>query len=212
MPVIGVTGSFGSGKSVVAGMFAKRGARVFDADKAVHALLTGNGPTVKAIGKQFGLDVVNGNGVDRKTLGSIVFDSPLKLKQLMAILHPRVKREAQKFIRANADCAWLVLDVPLLIESGWENLVDIVLVVFARREQQYQRVNQRSGITRREAAKRIRCQMPVKEKLKCADYRIDNSGTLKTTDKQVHAIISDLEKVNSKRKVSIKQCSNRREV
>ena len=213
MPVIGVTGSFGSGKSVVAGMFIRHGARVFDADRTVHVLLRGKGPVVKAVGRVFGAEILNAQGVDRAKLAGLVFDDPVKLKKLMEILHPRVKQEAVKFIASNGRSSLVVLDVPLLIESGWVGLVDLVLVVRARREQQLQRVRQRSGVRRREALDRIRCQMPLREKLQFADRCIDNTGTLAATEKQVEKFIQDLKTgMLNKKKISIKQYPNRREV
>ena len=212
MPIIGVTGSFGSGKSVVAGMFMQHGAAVFDADKAVHGLMAGKGAAVSAVRRQFGCGVVNAQGVDRAKLAELVFTDDRKLKQLMAIIHPLVRRQAEKFIRTNARRPLLVLDVPLLIESGWLDLVDVVCVVRARREQQLLRVNRRSGIGRRAAVQRIRSQMPLKEKLKYADLTIDNTNDLAATDQQVRKIIENIKREERQRKVLIKQRPNRREV
>jgi dephospho-CoA kinase len=172
-------------------MFARRGAMVFDADKEVHALLTGKGAAVKAVRQAFGNDLVNAEGVDRVKLAELVFRDAQKLRVLMDIVHPFVKRLAVQFIRAHRPGDVLVLDVPLLIESGWLDLTDMVVVVRARREQQLRRVHSRSGVGRSEALRRIRCQMPLKDKLKSADHCIDNSGSLKRTEQQVQAILDN---------------------
>lgn len=193
MPVIGVTGSFGSGKSTVAGMFSRRGAMVFDADRAVHELLKGRGAAVRAVVSLFGSEVRSSAGIDRARLGAIVFDDQAKLKALMEILHPFALRQAEKFIRRYGRRGrLLVMDVPLLIESGWDRLVDVIVVVKAARKQQLERVFKRSGTKAGQALKRIKQQMPLREKLKFADYVIDNGGSQSDTNKQVRTIILEL--------------------
>ncbi|MBF0387660.1 MAG: dephospho-CoA kinase [Candidatus Omnitrophica bacterium] len=193
MPVIGVTGSFGSGKSTVAAMFGRQGALVFDADQVIHDLLKVPGPVLKAVVKVFGPQVLSGREIDRVRLAKIVFDSPKKLQVLMAILHPAAKRQALKFIRLNRGAELLVLDVPLLLESGWDTLVDAVVVVKAAQKQQLERILKRSGTSRAQSLKRIRLQMPLRKKIKLADYVVDNSGSQSDTNIQVKRIIRELQ-------------------
>ncbi|MBF0593473.1 MAG: dephospho-CoA kinase [Candidatus Omnitrophica bacterium] len=201
MPVIGVTGSFGSGKSLVAAMFKQRGASVFDADKAVHVLLAGKGPAVKSIVAVFGKEISGKKGIDRAALARVVFDNPKKMKRLTGILHPFVLREAEIFIRRHSMRRLVVLDVPLLIESGWVRMVDRVVVVKAGVTQQVERVFKRAGIRRQDALKRIKLQMPLRKKLKYADYVVDNRGSQADTDIQVQGIIDDLKMNDRKKKV-----------
>ncbi len=192
MPVIGVTGSFGSGKSTVAGMFGRRGALVFDADKAVHELLKGPGPAVRAVVKIFGPQICSSGGIDRVKLARLVFNDRTKLKALTDILHPFARRQALMFIRREDRRRMLVMDVPLLIESGWDKLVDVVVVVKAAQKEQLERLFKRSGTGRAQALKRIRMQMSLRTKIKFADYVVDNNGTLSDTNIQVQAIIKEL--------------------
>ncbi len=191
MPVIGVTGSFGSGKSTVAGMFRRRGAPVFDADQEIQALLAGRGAATaaRAVVKAFGRGILSSGFIDRLKLAALVFDDQQQLKVLTDILHPFVRRRALEFLRRHKAENLLVMDVPLLIESGWNRLVDVVVVVKASRRQQLERLRRRSGMTRTQALKRIRLQMPLREKIKFADYVVDNSGSQSDTHKQV-ALIS----------------------
>ncbi len=192
MSIIGVTGSFGSGKTLVAGMFSKRGAVVFDADQTVHELFNGKGRAVREIIKAFDVGVGRFEGIDRARLARVVFNDPVKMKRLTDIVHPLVRRAAERFVRLNKKHPLLILDVPLLIESGWQDLVDLVVVVKAGKPQQLARVLKRSGISAGQAIKRMRVQMPLKEKLKYADYVVDNSGRQSDTDRQVQRIVEDL--------------------
>lgn len=191
MPVIGITGSIGSGKSTVASLFHKHGACVFDADKAVSQLL--NHPSVvKKISKSFGTQAVVNNLVNRSLLADIVFNDPDQLQTLTDIMHPLVKKQAREFIALHKN-RLVVLDIPLLIESGWHTMVDAVIVVKAPLKDQFSRLKTK-GFSRRQVLNRLRCQMPVKDKLKFADHVINNNGSKADTYIQVKRVIDLLKK------------------
>jgi len=141
---IGVTGSFGSGKTTVAAMFRSGGARVVDADAIVHALLKGHPGCRRSIGKAFGADVLTARGVDRIKLARIVFFDRKALGKLEKILHPLAwQKTARAFRPAGSDV--VVLDAPLLIEAGWYRKLDAVIVVRAKIPQQVMRIKRRMG-------------------------------------------------------------------
>jgi dephospho-CoA kinase len=190
---IGITGSFGSGKTTVAAMFQKRGARVVDADAIVHALLKGHPGCRKFVGKAFGPGILTARGVDRIKLARIVFFDRKALAKLEKILHPLVWEEtARAFRSAGSDV--IVLDAPLLIEAGWHRKVDAVVVVRAKIPQQIERIKRRTGLGKSDVLRRIRRQMTLKDKLKYADFVVDNSGPRSDTDKQVKKIWTEFAK------------------
>ncbi len=188
---IGITGSFGSGKTAVAAMFKARGARVIDADALVHALLRKDPDCRRAIARAFGADMVGARGVDRVKLGKLVFKDLKALKTLETIVHPRLGRMIVENIK-NAGRRIVVLDAAILIEAGWHKFMDIVIVVKARRDVQLKRVMARTGLSKADVLKRIRRQMPLGEKMKYAAHVIDNSGSAAITEKHVERIFRSL--------------------
>jgi len=180
--VLGLTGSIGMGKSTAAGMLRRLGAPVHDADAAVHWLLAQGGGAVPEIAAAFP-DVVENDAVDRKKLGQRVFDDPLALRRLEAILHPKVRREAHRFIQRQRrrGSPLVVLDIPLLYETRGDRLCDVVAVVSAPRFVQEARVLRRPGMTRARL-ERIRAQqLPDAEKRRRADFVVETGlGRLRT--------------------------------
>lgn len=173
MKIIGLTGSIGTGKSTAARMLARLGLPVHDADATVHALFAPGGKAVAAIAAAFPGAVVNGS-VDRARLGKIVFADVTALKRLEAIVHPLVRAAEQAFLqrqrrrRARA----IVLDIPLLFETGGEKRCDLVVVVTCPRFLQAQRVLARPGMTRERLAQIRARQMPDADKIRRADIVI----------------------------------------
>lgn len=191
---IGLTGSFGSGKSTVAAMFKERGAGVIDADALAHVLLKKDPACRRAVIRAFGPGVAAGRGIDRARLGKIVFNDPKALKTLETIVHPRLSRMIVEDIKSAAAKRRriVVLDAAILIEAGWHKLMDVVVVVRARRDIQLKRVMARTGLAKADVLKRIRRQMPLGRKMTYAAYVIDNSGTAVTTEKHVERIFRSL--------------------
>lgn len=191
MLVIGITGGLGSGKTTVARMFARLGARVLDADKIAHRLLVSRRGCFHQIVKNFGPRVLTAGRIDRKKLAAAVFGHPRDLQTLERIVHPRVIREMKDRIRAykkGRKVRCVVADVPLLFESGMEEMMDVVVVVKARRDQQITRTIRRLSLSRHDILLRLKRQMPMKEKLRRADVIIDNRATLVRTRAQVRQV------------------------
>ena len=206
--IIGLTGSFGSGKSTAAALFAKRGAKVIDADIVIRRLLEQNKKIVKKVAKVFPGAILKPGRVNRKTLAKVVFQNPRELKKLTDILYPEALKEVRKQISLNKQTnryyskyepsrlqkqsGFIVLDVPLLFEAGWQKLADVTVVVRASRQQQIERLRKRSGLSKSEILTRLKLQMPMNEKIARADIIIDNRGTLKNMHRQVDAIVNRL--------------------
>ena len=187
MLVAGLTGGLGTGKSTAASMFAARGAVVIDADAVTRRLLGPNGKCFKKVAKIFP-DAILKSRLNRQALASIVFPDSHTLKKLTDILYPQALKEVQEKISQNRNKPLIILDVPLLFESGWEKIVDATIVVRASRRQQMQRLKGRQGMSRADVLRRMRLQMPQSEKLRRADIIIDNRGTLADTRNQVDAV------------------------
>lgn len=169
--VLGLTGSIGMGKSTAARMLRGMGLAVHDADAAVHRLLAKGGRAVPEIATAFP-DAVRDGAVDRRALGARVFNDPNALDRLEAILHPKVRAEARRFIEARRyrGDPLVVLDIPLLYETGGEKLCDAVAVVSAPRFVQEARVLTRPGMTRDKLAAIRAQQLPDREKRRRADF------------------------------------------
>jgi len=168
--VVGLTGSVATGKSTAATMIRGLGIPVFDADAAVHSLLRAGGRAVPAVAAAFP-SVVGDCGVDRRALGNQVFKNPDSLKQLEGILHPLVKEARTLFLK---QCAahrqsLVVIDAPLLFETGGNKTCDFVMVVSAPDFVQEQRVLRRAGMNEKKLAGILANQMPDEEKRRCAD-------------------------------------------
>ena len=183
--VIGLTGSFGSGKSTVAGMFKKSGSTVIDADKLAQTSISPGNPAYRKIKSIFGAGVLSGKRqVDRARLARAVFNNKNLLLRLNRIIHPEVIRIILRKIKA-ARPGMVILDAPLLIEAGLRNIVDKLIVVRASRNNQIKRIQRKFPIKKADILKRIKCQLSQKEKVRLADFVIDNDGSINETRKQV---------------------------
>jgi dephospho-CoA kinase len=196
MILVGLTGGVATGKSTVAKMFKQCGAIVIDADELAHEVVKPGKPAWREIVAFFGKTVLNQDrSLNRQALGSIVFRNPKKLRQLERIIHPRVAREQARLTKqaARADpTAVVIYDVPLLFEAGIDTRVDKTLVVTADRETQLARLKKRNGLSRVEAIRRIRSQMPLSKKVRLADIVIDGTLSRHNAMKAVRGIFLDL--------------------
>jgi len=187
--VIGLTGSIGMGKSTTARLFAEAGVPVHDADAAVHRLYAGQAvPLVEAAFP----GVTTASGVDRAELGRRVVGDPEALRRLEAIVHPLVRREELRFL-LNAERSGarvVVLDIPLLFETGGERRVDAVVVVTAPPDMQRARTFMRPGMTEEKYQALLAKQMPDEEKRRRADFVVDTSQGFDSARQQVHAILA----------------------
>lgn len=205
--IVGLTGNLGAGKTTVASMLARLGAKVLDADQIAHRFIGPHGPCFKPIVRNFGEGILTGGSIDRKKLAAIVFGDPEKLQTLNGIVHPHVIKEIRQAIVQYKDRRVpsetkprvLVVEAALLIEAGLRKLVDIVIVVKAGRRLQVRRVVEERGTTPQEAAARIARQMSIREKMRYADIVVDNRGNLDQTKKQVEGIWQKLLQKNPKK-------------
>jgi len=188
---IAITGNIASGKSQAENILVSMGLKVIDADKVNQNLLDENIEVKNEIKSIFGLQVFNETGaVSKQKLGSIVFSSDIKRKQLENILHKRIIEKINIFFDENKNEKLVFAAVPLLFEAEWENYFDKIILVCAPEEKRLKRLTNRSGCTEDEALKRIRAQMPEAVKIKKADFIINNNSDLASLKKSVINIIS----------------------
>jgi dephospho-CoA kinase len=191
MKRLGITGGIASGKSAVAAMLRELGFRVIDADRLGHEVIK---PGTRAYGEivaEFGAGAVGADGrIDRGKLGAIVFADAEKLKRLNAIVHPRVEeemvRQFAEWEKSGVKDAAFV-EAALLVEAGYQKKLDGLVVAWCRPGQQMERLLTR-GLSEAEARRRIAAQMPAEEKLKYATEKIDCSGSLEETRRQVEEL------------------------
>lgn len=192
MLIIGLTGSIGMGKSTVAARLRALGIAVCDADAEVHKLY--EGAAVAPIEAAFPGTTANGK-VDRRKLAEALLDKPHAFKRLEAIVHPLVFDAERTFLRNEAakGAAMAVVEIPLLLETGGERRVDVVVVCSAPAEAQRARVMQRPGMTAEKLDQLLARQMPDAEKRSKADFVVDTGGTFAQADSQVDKIIESLQ-------------------
>jgi dephospho-CoA kinase len=201
MKRLGITGGIASGKSAVAGMLRELGFRVIDADALGHEVIEPGTRAYSEIVAEFGAGVVGADGrIDRRKLGALVFAEREKLERLNAIVHPRVEEEMVwlfgKWEKSGVTDAAFV-EAALLVEAAYQKNLDGLVVVWCRPEQQIERLLAR-GLSQAEARRRIAAQMPAEEKLKFATEKIDCSGTIEDTKRQVVELAEKLRREGSK--------------
>ena len=190
MVILGLTGSIGMGKSHAAAVFRRLGVPVHDADAAVHRLTAKGGAAVPAVARRFP-QAVKAGAVDRRALGAIVFKDAAALADLEAILHPLVRRRARRFLAtmARRRVPLVVLDIPLLFETGGEKLCDAVVVVSAPARIQEARVLRRPGMTRDKLEAIRGQQMSDAEKRRRADFVVLTGGGKHQTLRRLAGIV-----------------------
>ncbi|HWO55724.1 dephospho-CoA kinase [Paenibacillus sp. FSL M7-1455] len=186
---IGLTGGIATGKSTVSALLVNKGALLVDADAIAREVMLPGHPVLAAVAEHFGQAVILEDGtLDRKKLGDIVFRDPTQRKALNDITHPAIRKEIRGRMddlqREHPD-KLVVVDIPLLYESGLEHMFERVMVVYAPEHVQLERLMRRNQLTAEEAAARIRSQMDIEEKKRKADIVIDNSGDAEETERQV---------------------------
>lgn len=192
---IALTGSIGMGKTETAKIFARRGIPLYDADAAVRDLYSEGGAAVAPIARAFPRAVMQG-AVNRNILSEIVTADPGALDRLEAIVHPLVRARREAFLAeaARQKAPFVVLDIPLLFETGSEKDVDLVIVVSAPAALQRERVLSRPGMTEEKFAAILARQVPDAEKRAKADFVVDTGKGIEQAAAQVEAIIGMLEK------------------
>lgn len=190
--ILGLTGGFGSGKTSVASILRSYGAEIIDADTIAHNCYRPASSAYKKIINIFGRDILGRDKkIGRKKLGSKVFTDKRLLKKLNSIIHPRVKGIIRDKIR-RAKRKVVVIDAPLLIETGLHGIVDKLIVVKVSKLEQLKRIKKRDALSRGQILKRIKAQVPLRCKVRLADFIIDNSGRKEETKRQVKNIWREL--------------------
>jgi dephospho-CoA kinase len=200
--VLGLTGSIGMGKSTAAGMLLRLGVRLFDADASVHRLLGPGGSAVDAVEALFPGVRDETGAIDRRRLGARVFGDPAALRRLEAILHPMVREAERRFVmqaRARRE-KLVVLDSPLLYETGAPERCDYVLVVSAPARVQQERVMRRPGMTESRFASILRAQTPDREKRRRADFVVPTGLGRGPTFRRLRRLVAELRRGKTARR------------
>lgn len=186
---VGLTGGIACGKSMVAAMLVRKGALLLDADILAREVVAPGEPAWQEIKDWLGDHYLLEDGtLDRGRIAGLVFSSAAAREKLNNIVHPCVidlLRQRSAALEENGTGNVQVWDVPLLFEAGLDEAVDLILVVAAREDVQVQRLVQRDGLSKAQAIRRIRAQMPLAEKISAADHVIYNSGTMDELSEQV---------------------------
>ncbi len=182
---VGLTGGIGSGKSTVAALFVRHGVPIIDTDEIARALVAPGAPAHREIVSAFGREVLDAaNGIDRVTLRRIVFSNAAERKRLEAILHPRIRAEI--VARTGAlHAVYCLIVVPLLIEAGFTDLVDRILVVDADEPLCRTRTKARGGLSEAETRDIMASQLDRQERLQKADDVITNNSDLAHLEREV---------------------------
>lgn len=200
--VVGLTGGIATGKSTVSGYLRQLGAYVIDADEVAHQVTAPGSTGFLKVVQEFGNRVVTFRGtLDRRKLGQIVFSDSEALRTLNSIIHPLVIGRINLMLNTLAqdsgdreESLCVVLDVPLLFETGMDKICDEVWVVAVDFELQVKRLMERDGFCKDEALSRIQAQMPLEAKIELAQAVIDNSGSLESTYQKVRELWQTLER------------------
>ena len=191
--IIGITGSIACGKSTVSGYLKSKGYVVIDADKIGHEALDSDYVKEKLI-LTFGNDILENNKINRRELGELVFENSNNLNILNSIIHPEIRRRILEEIDKNNDKEFIFIDVALLFEAKFDDLVDKIIVVYVDKNTQLTRLMKRNSISEKEALSRIVSQMSPLEKAKLGDYTINNNLDVINTYEQVDKVLSELKK------------------
>ena len=191
--VVGLTGGIASGKTSVAKALREKGIPVLDADAISRSVTAPGGEALPDIRKAFGDDVFDGDVLNRRSLGDVVFSDPDKREMLENIIHPLVIGKMKRLTQqAGADIVFW--DVPLLYETGMDKDCGEVWCVHVSAQEQVRRVIRRDGLSREQAQARIASQMPVAEKKARAQHLIDTSGSFRATRRRVRGLMRDLQR------------------
>lgn len=193
MKIIGLTGGIASGKSTVSNYLILKGLDVIDADLISREIYQIGEKAYKIVVDVFGKGILNEDlTINRKKLGQIVFSNNEQLKKLNEITHPiifeKIKKRVYEINKMNKRVC--IIDAALLFESNWYNICDIKWLVYVDKITQIKRLIERDKISEEDAVKRINAQMPIEEKIKLADFIINNSGDLRYTYEQVDILLN----------------------
>lgn len=189
--LIGLTGGIGSGKSTVSSLFKEKGIPIVDADQIAREVVEPEKKAWKEITQFFGEEILQENKeIDRKKLGSLIFNDKEKRKKLNDITHPIIISEIMERAKdLETNHKFVIVDIPLLFESKREPLFDVIIVVYVNKELQLARLMNRDKINKKEALSKINAQMSLEEKKQKADIVIYNDKDIDKTEEQINQII-----------------------
>ena len=194
---IGLTGGVASGKSTIAEIFAELGAAIVDTDAVAREVVAPGEPGLEAVTAAFGPEILLPTGeLDRRAMRSIVFSDPQRRRQLESILHPLIRARTLQLI-AESKAPYVIIVVPLLLETGFAELVERILVVDCPEAQQLERLRRRDDIDEVEARAMLAAQIDRQSRLARADDVIDNSGSLEATRSQVEMLHQHYQRLGS---------------
>lgn len=191
--IIGITGSIACGKSTVSNYLKSKGYIVIDADRIGHEALDDDYVKEKLI-LAFGNEILEDNKINRQKLGELVFGNSSNLNVLNSIIHPEIRKKILEKIDKNNDKELIFIDVALLFEAKFDDLVDKIIVVYVDENTQLTRLMKRNSISKKEALSRIVSQMSPIEKAKLGDYMVNNNLDVINTYEQVDKVLSELKK------------------
>ncbi|PMC47674.1 dephospho-CoA kinase [Streptococcus sp. UMB1385] len=190
---IGITGSIACGKSTVSNYLKEKGYTIIDADKLGHIALTSDEVKEK-LKKSFGYTILENNEISREKLGKLVFGNNENLKVLNSIVHPYIRKIILQLQEKHRDERLVFLDIALLFEAGFEDLVEKIIVVHVDEKIQLARLMNRNALSKEQAMFRIESQMSSNDKSKLGNYVINNSNTKEETYRQIDLILDELER------------------
>ena len=198
MLIVGLTGGIASGKTVVSQVLKEEGAYLIDADQIARELVEPHKPAWDELKRVFGDQIVDSDGsIHRKKLAAIVFSNPQQRDLLDRLLHPRIKEEmrhrVEEIAREDPE-AMVVIDGALLVESGFYREMDQLIVVTSSARKQIERLRDRDGASPEEAQRIISSQMPLDEKMKVADFVIENEGLFEETKRRAKEVFQELKR------------------
>jgi len=183
--VLGITGSIGTGKTTALNELEKKGFKVLNADKIAKKEMEKIKETIK---EKFGKEMVEKQGIEFKKLAKLVFNNKKKLIELNELVHPLVRKQLEK---ESKGLKLVAMEIPLLFESGMQDLCDKVLVVTARKDKMIER-KEKQGMKKEETEKRIQNQMNLKEKKRKADFVLENNETLKELQEKINELVMEI--------------------
>jgi dephospho-CoA kinase len=199
MLIVGLTGGVASGKSVVSRILKEEGAYLIDADQIARELVQPRTSAWEELVKVFGKEILQKNGsIHRKQLAAKVFSDPTQRDLLNRTLHPRIKEEMGRRLKAIGQKdpeAIVVIDAPLLVETGDHREMDKVIVVISTEAQQIARLREREGMDQEEARRIMASQIATEEKVKVADFVIRNEGSLEETERRAREVFQELKRI-----------------
>lgn len=193
--VFALTGNIATGKSTVAWMFEDMGVPVIDADEIAHEALKPHSSAWTALFERYGKKVLlKDNVIDRTRLADIIFSDQRERKYVESLIHPYVRNEIEMKVArlAKENHPFVIVEVPLLFEAGWEKEFDSIIVVRCNAEHEVKRCQEKFGVSRADAMKRMGAQYPLPRKIASADAVIDNDGPIEETKVQVKRLYQEM--------------------